>query len=295
MMRVPFRLVDVFCERPFQGNQLCVVPEAAGLDAETMQLLAREIGFSETTFVTQAEGDRYAMRIFTPGTELPFAGHPSLGTAYVLVAEERISSPATQVVAEGEFRVEVDLLAGRARMRQLPPSFGPRLEDRELAARAAGLAPTDLRGDLPLEVVSTGLPHLIVPVRDLDALRRARRDGELVPRVCREVGAGSMYLFTETVEGVTARMFDPELGIGEDPATGSAAGPLGAYLARHGLLGVPGAVRIRQGEQVGRPSLLEVEVASEGGLYRIEVAGGVAIVGEGVFRLDAGVPSGRGA
>lgn len=284
-MKVAFRLVDVFCERPFQGNQLCVVPEAAGLDAATMQLLAREIGFSETTFVTEAEGDRYAMRIFTPGTELPFAGHPSLGTAFVLVAEGRVASPATQVVAAGEFHVEVDLPAGRARMRQLPPTFGPVFEDRELAARAAGLAPSELREDLPLEVVSTGLPHLMVPVRDPAALGRAARDGELVPRVCRAVGAGSMYLFAETEEGVTARMFDPELGIGEDPATGSAAGPLGAYLARYGLAGMPGRIRIRQGEQVGRPSLLEVEVAPEGDSYRVEVGGGVAIVGEGVFRL----------
>ena len=285
VVEVGFRLVDVFCERPFQGNQLCVVPEAAGLERETMQLLAREIGFSETTFVTHAEGDRYAMRIFTPGTELPFAGHPSLGTAFVLVAEGRVASPATQVVAAGEFRIEVDLPAGRARMRQLPPSFGPRLEDRELAARAAGLDPEDLREDLPLEVVSTGLPHLVVPVRDLAALRRAERHGELVPAVCGAVGAGSMYLFAETEEGVTARMFDPEMGIGEDPATGSAAGPLGAYLARYGLAGMPGTVRIRQGEQVGRPSLLEVEVRPEGDSFCVEVGGGVAIVGEGVFRL----------
>jgi trans-2,3-dihydro-3-hydroxyanthranilate isomerase len=284
-VEVAFRLVDVFCERPFQGNQLCVVPHAAGLDAEAMQLLAREIGFSETTFVTRAEGDRYSMRIFTPGTELPFAGHPSLGTAFVLVAEGRVTSPATQVVAAGEFRIEVDLPARRARMRQLPPAFGPRFEDRELAARAVGLAPGDLREGLPLEVVSTGLPHLLVPVRDLAALRRARRDAELVPRVCGAVGAGSMYLFAETEQGVTARMFDPELGIGEDPATGSAAGPLGAYLARYGLAGMPGTLRIRQGEQVGRPSLLEVAVAREGDSYRVEVGGGVAIVGEGVFRL----------
>ncbi len=295
MMRVPFRLVDVFCERPLQGNQLCVVPDAAGLDAATMQALAREIGFSETTFVTEAEGHRYAMRIFTPEQELPFAGHPTLGTAFALAAEGRIRTPAIQVVAAGEFSVDVDLAAGRASMRQLPPAFGPRFEGRALAARAAGLAPEDLRDDVPLEVVSTGLPHLVVPVRDAEALRHAARNGELVAQVCAAVGASSMYLFAEGPEGVRARMFDPELGIGEDPATGSAAGPLGAYLARYGLAGMPGTVRIRQGEQVGRPSLIEVHVTEGGGGYRVEVAGGVAIVGEGVFRLDAGVPSGRGA
>ncbi len=292
-MEVGFRLVDVFCERPLEGNQLCVVPDAAGLDPATMQALAREIGFSETTFVTEAAGDRYAMRIFTPEQELPFAGHPTLGTAFVLVAEGRVRTPAVQVVAAGECPVEVDLAAGRARMRQLPPVFGPRLEDRALAARAAGLAPGDVREDLPMEVVSTGLPHLMVPVRDLETLRRAAREGDLVARVCAAVGASSMYLFAEIPEGIAARMFDPELGIGEDPATGSAAGPLGAYLVRHGRIDAPARIRIRQGEQVGRPSLIEVEVAREGDTYRIEVAGGVAIVGEGVFRL--GVPSGRGA
>lgn len=285
-MEVPFRLVDVFCERPFQGNQLCVIPERVGLDGSTMQVLAREIGFSETTFVTEVTDERYRMRIFTPGAELPFAGHPTLGTAFVLVAEGRMRSPATQVVAAGEFRVEVDVSAGHARMTQLPPAFEPAFEDRDLAARAIGLEPSDLREDVPMQVVSTGLPHLIVPIRDLGSLRRARRDEAAVGLVCRATSGESMYLFAETEEGVTARMFDPEVGIGEDPATGSAAGPLGAYLARYGLAGMPGSVTIRQGEQVGRPSVLEVEVTAGEGGARVVVGGGVAVVGDGAFRLE---------
>jgi len=285
MAEIPFRIADVFCERPFEGNQLCVVPEPGDLDGDTMQVLAREIGFSETTFVTEAAGDRYAMRIFTPGQELPFAGHPTIGTAFVLATEGRITSPATQVVAAGEYPVEVDLGAGRARMRQLPPVFGDVFEDRALAARAAGLEPGDLRGDVPMQIVSTGLAHLMVPVRDLETLRRASRDEPRVGEVCRATGGESMYLFAETGDGVTARMFDWEHGVGEDPATGSAAGPLGAYLARYRLAGMPGSVRIRQGEQVRRPSLLEVEVTAEGDSWRVVVEGGVAIVGEGVFRL----------
>ena len=225
------------------------------------------------------------MRIFTPGQELPFAGHPTLGTAFVLVSEARVRSPLTQVVEAGEYPVEVDPTAGRARMWQLPPTFGPTFDDRELAARAAGLEPRDLRDDVPMEVVTTGLAHLMVPVRDLEALRRASRAGGLVGEVCRPIGAESMYLFAQADDGITARMFDWETGVGEDPATGSAAGPLGAYLARHGLAGMPGMVRIRQGEQVGRPSLLEVEVEPEANSWRVIVGGGVAIVGEGVFRL----------
>jgi trans-2,3-dihydro-3-hydroxyanthranilate isomerase len=286
-VEIPFRLVDVFCERPFEGNQLCVVSEPVDLDAASMQAIAREIGFSETAFVTEAAGDRYAMRIFTPTQELPFAGHPTLGTAFVLASEGRITSPATQVVKAGEYPVEVDVAAGRATMRQLPPVFGEVFEDRDLAARAAGLEPGDLRGDVPMQVVSTGLGHLMVPVRDLDTLRSAVRNEPLVGEVCRASDGESMYLFAETAEGVTARMFDWEHGVGEDPATGSAAGPLGAYLARYALAGMPGMVRIRQGEQVGRPSLLEVEVevVPEADPWRVRVSGGVAIVGEGVFRL----------
>src|SRR5580765_2651189 len=123
-MRIPFRLVDVFTDRPLTGNQLCVIPDPVDISVELMQAIAREIGFSETTFVTSFGGDRYAMRIFTPAHELPFAGHPSIGTAYVLVSEGRVPSPVTQVVTAGEFALTADVAAGTARMRQLDPTFG---------------------------------------------------------------------------------------------------------------------------------------------------------------------------
>jgi trans-2,3-dihydro-3-hydroxyanthranilate isomerase len=282
---VGFRIVDVFTERPFAGNQLCVVPEPGDLDGATMQTLAREIGFSETTFVTSWGTDRYAMRLFTPGQELPFAGHPTLGTAFVMVSEGRVTSPLTQEVAAGEIPVEVDVERGWARMHQLPPVFGEVFEDRELAARGAGLSPSDLRDDAPMQLVSTGLPHLMVPVRDLERLRTAVRDETAVAEVCRRTKGESMYLFAATDEGVTARMFDWEHGVGEDPATGSAAGPLGAYLSRYALAGMPGRVVVAQGEQVDRPSFLHVETESDGDSWRIFVGGGVRVVGEGIFRL----------
>jgi trans-2,3-dihydro-3-hydroxyanthranilate isomerase len=284
-VEVPFRLVDVFTPRPLAGNQLCVVPGPVGLDALTMQALAREIGFSETTFVGRASEDRYRMRIFTPGQELSFAGHPTLGTAFVLVSEGSVRTPAVQEVAAGEFPVEVDVAAGAAWMTQLPASFAPAYEDRELVARAVGLAPDDLHPDLPVQTVSTGLPHTIVPVRALALLRRAERDAARVLEAVKASGGESLYLFALTEEGATARMFDPELGIGEDPATGSAVGPLGAYLARHGLAGLPGSLVVRQGEQVGRPSELHVEVAPQADTFRVRVGGGVHVVGRGAFEL----------
>lgn len=282
---IPFRIVDVFTSRPLAGNQLCVVPEPAGIDEPTMQAIAKEFGFSETTFVTEAGGDRYAMRIFTPGKELPFAGHPTLGTAFVMVSEGRVTSPAIQSVAAGEIPVEVDSATNWAWMRQLPPVFGPEFTDRELLARAIGLAVDDLVPDLPVRTVSTGLPPTIVPVRDLQALRRARNT-EAVGEAVAASGAEELYLFAVTDDGVTARMFETEFGAGgEDPATGSAAGPLGAYLAEYGLAGMPGTVMIRQGEQVGRPSELHVEVTGEGDGWRVRVGGGVRVVGRGELDL----------
>jgi trans-2,3-dihydro-3-hydroxyanthranilate isomerase len=286
-MQVPFRLVDVFTPRPLAGNQLCVVPEPVALDDDRMRALAKEIGFSETTFVTEASADRYAMRIFTPDEELPFAGHPTLGTAFVLVREGRVTSPATQVVKAGEIPVEVDLASGFAWMTQLPPEFGAEFGDRELLAAATGLEPGDLRTDVPVQRVSTGLPPLIVPVRDLQTLRRARIDQRFVAEACRSAGSEELYLFAEHEGGVTARFFGPTPSILEDPATGSAAGPLGAYLARYGLAGMPGSVTVFQGEQVGRPSELHVEAVAEAGSWRVRVGGGVRLVGEGVFHLDA--------
>jgi trans-2,3-dihydro-3-hydroxyanthranilate isomerase len=284
-VNVPFRLVDVFTPRPLGGNQLCVVPDPGELGDAEMQAIAKEIGFSETTFVTEAAGDRYAMRIFTPGQELPFAGHPTLGTAFVLVSEGRVSTPATQVIAAGEIPVEVDVEANTARMTQLPAEFGPIFPDRDLIASAIGLTVAELDPRRPVRTVSTGLPTTIVPVRDLDTLRRATRNERLVGEAVAASGGQDLYLFAPTAGGVTARMFDSEFGIGEDPATGSAAGPLGVYLAEYGDLDTTRRLSIRQGEQVGRPSELHVEARREDGAWRARVGGGVHIVGRGAFEL----------
>ncbi len=285
-MRIPFRLVDVFTERPLAGNQLCVVSDGGEVDPETMQALAQEIGFSETTFVLESGGDRYRMRIFTPGSELPFAGHPTLGTAYTLVSENRVSSPVTQSVPAGEIEVDVDLVRGFARMRQLPPTFGKEVTDRELLAAANGLSPDRLHPDHPAQVVSTGLAHLIVPARDADAVAAAEREPRALQTLLEAAGTDAIYLFAIDGDGkAKARMFDTTRGIGEDPATGSAAGPLGAYLAERGAGGMPGTVAIRQGEELGRPSVLHVEVEPDGDSWKVFVGGGVQIVGKGAFEL----------
>jgi trans-2,3-dihydro-3-hydroxyanthranilate isomerase len=281
-MRLAFRLVDVFTDRPLAGNQLCVVPEPGSISSETMQAIAREIGFAETTFVTRASRDRYEMRIFTPGAEIPFAGHPSLGTAYVLASEGRTRTAVTQSVAAGETPIEVDLSQGTARMEQLPPIFRPPFTGSLLDA--AGLRPEDLHPELPSQVVSTGLAHLIVPAVGEEVVRWAQPDPRRLTQVLDEAGGTGLYLFSLEEGRIDARMFAPGVGVDEDAATGSAAGPLGAYLVRHGVVPA-GHLTIFQGKEIGRPSTLEVDVEGEGEGLRVFVGGGVHVVGEGVFVL----------
>ena len=284
-MRLPFRIVDVFAERPLAGNQLCVVPDAGGLDGELMQAVALEIGFSETAFVTGIEGNRYDLRIFTPGKEMPFAGHPTVGTAYLLVSEGRIPSPGVQRVVAGEFHVEADPAAGTARVRQLPPAFGREVHDMERLAGAVGLRVEDLDPELHAHVVSTGLAHLLVPAASEAALEAARPNRRVLSEMVEEVETDGLYLFALTDRGPRARFFGAGIGVDEDAATGSAAGPLGAYLATRGLAGLPGTVIVRQGRELGRPSAIHVEVTPDGDSWSVWVGGGVFVVGRGQFDL----------
>ena len=244
-MDVAFRLVDAFTETPFQGNRLCVVPETPeGFSTEQMKMLALETNFSETTFVTESRPDGYRMRIFTPDAELPFAGHPTIGTAYTLASEGRTSTDTVQTTALGNIPVEVDLERGFAWMTQKPPVFGREFGDRGVVADAAGLDPDDLHPELPMQVITTGLAPLLVPIRDEETLRRAERYEPACRRATVASGGECLYLFAVRGDGdVMARMFDASLGVGEDPATGSAAGPLGVYLASRGLAGMPGGRR----------------------------------------------------
>ena len=287
--------VDVFSERPLAGNPLAVFPEAEGLTDEQMQQIAAEMNLSETAFVTPpAAGGSARVRIFTPGTELPFAGHPSVGTACSLVNLGMVvaQEPVTDVVLElnvGLTPVDVTVRAGQAVagvVHQGPPTFGEQIPRAE-AARVLRLQPDDLDQKLTPTVVGTGLNYAIIPLRDTGALARAWFDIDLLPEFQRRYAELYPCALTGDEEPfVEARCFAPAAGIVEDPATGSAAGPLAAYLARAGLL-APGAARVlAQGRHVRRPSRLTISVSFEGTrMTDVLVGGGVVPVMTGELTI----------
>ncbi|RIK96032.1 MAG: PhzF family phenazine biosynthesis protein [Proteobacteria bacterium] len=292
MPRFDYRLVDVFTTVRFGGNPLAVFPEADGIEPALMQRIAFELNLSETTFVlpSSAPGCDVRVRIFTPRSELPMAGHPTVGTAFVLGALAHGGRPRW-VFEEGVGPVPVERVrrdgATLWRMTQPAPRFGPLAADAAAVATALGVAPGDVDPALPLEVVATGPPFLMVPLRSLDALGRARSPGDAWTASAERLGGAQPYLFVRSGErGARCRMFAPAHGIAEDPATGGAAGPLGAYLLAHGCV-APGAdgvahVTLTQGVEMGRPSTLHVEVEGSGrDVGAVRVAGACVPVGGG--------------
>jgi trans-2,3-dihydro-3-hydroxyanthranilate isomerase len=294
--------VDVFTREIFGGNPLAVYPNAEGLNRKEMQKIAREMNLSETTFVltsSSSEAD-FKVRIFTPRREIPFAGHPVIGTCYVLGDEGRIGPKEGKRVIKlelglGVFPVEVVFLGGKpalVKMEQRSPEFLGVYGEMELLARLLSIPLEKL--DLlkgPAEVVSTGLPFLIVPLTSQRALSETKINPSILETVAQEVDTSLIALFTmDGMEGnrIRARVFAPFHGVPEDPATGSAAGCFGAYLIKHGLIkGEPvTTVEIEQGLEMRRPSLIQVELAlGEGTIDRVYVAGSVVRVLEGTIRF----------
>jgi trans-2,3-dihydro-3-hydroxyanthranilate isomerase len=284
-VNLTFYIVDVFAEEKYAGNQLAVIRGGAGLPDEALQKITLEMNYSETAFVlADEESDGgYDVRIFTPGGEVPFAGHPTLGTASVIRHE---------ILAQPVDRMTLNLKAGKIPvtfgdvlwMRQLPPTFGATL-DPALIAMALNLETADLDTRSPVQEVSTGLPTLIVPLRDLDALRRCKVHWE---RYTELAGPGkNLYVFCpephENGPGdLSARMFADDLGVPEDPATGSAAGCLAGYLVEHRYFGTASVdVRVEQGYEMNRPSLLYLRAEREGDEMMVHVGGKVQMVAKG--------------
>jgi trans-2,3-dihydro-3-hydroxyanthranilate isomerase len=268
----PFHIVDVFARKRYTGNQLAVVREAGDLSDREMQQVAAEMNYSETTFVESesASTEGYPVRIFTPETELPFAGHPTLGTAYVLreaVGDDTQEEAIPLSLEVGEVPVTIERGAGEDRqsddrfwMRQPDPSFGERV-DPDLAAGVLSLEEDDLDSDFVPQVVSTGLETLVVPFRSIETVRQARLEEASYGQLLDETGAGLVLaVCAETVRpenDLHVRVFAEAHGVSEDPATGSANGCLAAYLARERYFGSATVeARVEQGYELGRPSLL---------------------------------------
>ena len=294
--RVPFFFVDVFASRPLTGNPLSLVPDADGLAEAQMQAIAREFNQSETTFLLRPSlpGAAVRLRSFTPiGAEVGGAGHNALGAWLWMEAAGRLPAAEgdaglRQEIAGQVLPVEVISPAGQQAtvwMDQSPPQFGAVARDRAALAAALGLAGDDL-ADESAQVVSTGAGHLLVPARDRTAVDQAAPDGARLLPLLRQAGGEGCYLYsTDPVDRAGAvayaRFFNPTVGIAEDPATGTAAGPLVARLAALGQVPDQATVIVEQGYALGRPSRIQVSASGP----RIRVGGSGLVVAEGTLAV----------
>jgi trans-2,3-dihydro-3-hydroxyanthranilate isomerase len=300
-----FLQLDVFTDHLFGGNQLAVFPDGRGLSSDTMQAIAKEMNFSETTFVLppgepDETGIDMRVRIFTPGSELPMAGHPTIGTTFALA---RVG-----VLAPGRDRVVFGLGVGPtpvtmtwddrelsfAWMTQSPPVFSEVVADRACAAAALGVPAAAVDDRTPVQVVSCGLPYVLVPFATRAAVDSAVLDVPAYDRLVASLGTdvNGVFLFsTEAADDrVTAysRMFAPAVGVFEDAATGSASGPLGCYLVRHNLVSREraSAMLSLQGVKMGRPSHVHMSIGVDGAdIHSVRVGGSSVLAAEGTLYI----------
>ncbi|MGA2469496.1 MAG: PhzF family phenazine biosynthesis protein [Solirubrobacteraceae bacterium] len=275
-----YYVVDVFTDTPLTGNQLAVFAAGEAFDSDVMQRLARELAFSETVFVLSAQADGDArIRIFTPTSELPFAGHPVLGSAFVLATATGADAVRLET-ASGIVAVALERTGGRVtfgRMEQPVPTWQSYEHSGELLA-ALALE----RSTLPIEAYTNGPVHVFVVLEREQVLAGLRPDMARLGAL----GATCFNCVAATGKGWKTRMFAPALGVAEDPATGSGAGPLAVHLARHGLIAFGELIDIHQGAEIGRPSLLRARAVGSGEtVERVEVGGSAVIVARGEFRL----------
>jgi len=288
-----FFQVDVFANQMFGGNPLAVFPEPGKLEEAAHLQIAREMNLSETTFVYPPENPEadFRIRIFTPSKEIPFAGHPTLGTAHILWETGRIASANDSMLLElGAGLIKVSKKQKNLFMEQPLPSFGDTVKAVDRVAEALSIEPDEIDSRFPLQIVSTGFPALYVPLMNLKAVQNV----ELNLSVLRPVlqGVDMIYVFSrETLDSgstVHSRAFAPFIGIPEDPATGSASGALGAYLVRHKVIESldPSAIVIEQGFEINRPSTIQVSVGkTDGEIDSIQVGGQAITVLEGNLRI----------
>lgn len=292
-MSQKFFQVDVFTDMVFGGNPLAVFTDPGNIEEALHLQIAREMNLSETTFVYPSINSEanFRIRIFTPGKEIPFAGHPTLGTAHILWETGKIPSTNDSVVLEmGAGLIRVSRNQEALFMKQPLPIFRDAVEDVNQVAVALSIAPSDIDTRFPIQIVSTGFPALYVPLTSLQAVEKTALNLSVLREVLGNIDM--IYVFTrETLESTStihSRAFAPFIGIPEDPATGSAAGALGAYLVRHKVLENldSSAIFIEQGFEIDRPSRIQVNVEQCGEeIHSIQVGGQAITVLEGNLRI----------
>jgi trans-2,3-dihydro-3-hydroxyanthranilate isomerase len=292
MKKLKFYIVDVFAEEKYAGNQLAVFPDAGSISDIQMQKIAKEMNYSETTFIVSGkmENNGYNVRIFTPEREVPFAGHPSLGTAYV-IQREIIGKPVKKIklnLEAGQIPVAfkyTDNLPEKLWMKQREPEFGRILEPGTVA-EVLNLKSDEIDSRSPVQEVSTGMPFIIVPLTNLDAVKKAKIEPNKYRALINDTKAKAILVFSpETYKeenDLNARMFAPYYGIPEDPATGSANGCLAGYLVKYRYF-EEGRINIRveQGYEINRPSLLYLRAEEIEGKIDINVGGNVIMIAGG--------------
>ena len=281
---------DVFTANPLEGNQLAVFPDGRNVSTERMQAIAREMNFSESTFILPAEatGTDVRMRIFTPHAEMPMAGHPTVGSTFALVETGAIAPERKRFVFGlnvGPTPVDLEWKDGHlafAWMTQLIPEFGAPVSARQEVAAALGVSEEDLMPHLPIQPVSCGVPFLYVPLRTPEIVDRAMGDAAALRRLASVIGINLPVFVFAFSKPATAysRMFAPGLGVAEDPATGGASGPLGGYLVRHGLVTGDAARSIVnvQGVAMRRPSQIHIDIREQAGTISAVKVGGTAVL-----------------
>jgi trans-2,3-dihydro-3-hydroxyanthranilate isomerase len=292
MEKPVFYLVDVFAEEKYAGNQLAVFRHVTKLSDSQMQRIAKEMHFSETTFILSDEerDGGYDVRIFAPETELNFAGHPTLGTAFV-IQREIVKKPVEKIVLNlkaGKIPVFFDYTSKKSCilwMKQLQPTFGKKF-DANLVSSILSLDVSDVNAGFPIQEVSTGLPVVIVPLRTLDAVKRARVNRDKYFRFIEDIEAKTILIFcpeTYSEENdLNVRFFADQYGIPEDPATGSGNGCLAGYLAEHRFFGTCRIdLKVEQGCEIGRPSLLYLRAEKKKQEISVYVGGKVEMIGDG--------------
>lgn len=298
MTELNYYLLDVFTDTPFGGNPLAVFPHGDDISTASMQKIANELNLSETTFIQSAKTPESdcTVRIFTPLRELPMAGHPTIGTAYTILKHGLLQpkNKDSLLFDEGVGPIRVDFKSTKPEpmglmMHQPLPEFSDTL-DKGTIAKLLSLKPQDIDSDLPVQIVSCGVPYIVVPLSSLEAIKRASLQLNLADAKLSGIECREFFLFTEETEfpesDLHCRMFAPRFGVPEDPATGSAHGPLGSYLYQHGRWKGE-QMTSEQGIELGRPSKITFDIVSKDkAIVDVQVGGNTVEIGNGILRIQ---------